>query len=77
MAWFCVSVLVPASQIPICCHYPGHSLFQLLLSKKKTYLMTFHHDAPDIHVPGTDFLEFLVCALSITNYHLTGDKACL
>ena len=44
-------------------------VFQLLLSKKQTYFITFHHDAPNIHVPGINFLEFLVGALSITNYH--------
>ena len=41
MTWLCVSVLVSASQIPVRCHCPGHSLFQLLLSKKQTYLMGF------------------------------------
>ena len=32
-------------------------------------LMTFHHDAPKSLVPGINFLEFLVRALSITSYH--------
>ena len=31
--------------------------------------VTFHHDAPNSHVPGINFLEFLVHALSITSYH--------
>ena len=31
--------------------------------------MTFHHDAPNSHVPGISVLEFLGHALSITNYH--------
>ena len=31
--------------------------------------VTFHHDAPNSHVPGINFLEFLVHALSIASYH--------
>ena len=31
--------------------------------------MTFHHDAPNSHVPGISVLEFLGHALSITSYH--------
>ena len=31
--------------------------------------MTFHHDAPNSHVPDINFLEFLAHALSITNHH--------
>ena len=51
-------------------HCPGHSLFQLLLSKKTSLhepfqAVKFHHDSPNGHVPGTNFLEFLVHALSI------------
>ena len=31
--------------------------------------MNFHHDAPNSHVQGINFLELLVHALSITSYH--------
>ena len=47
----------------------------LLVKKKKKNLhepfqtVTFHHDARDSHIPGLNFLEFLVYALSITSYH--------
>ena len=58
---------------------PRHSLFQLLWSKKikltltifysNKVLMSFHHDAPNSHVPAINLLEFLVHALSITSCH--------
>ena len=51
----------------------GHSLFHLLLSKKKTNLhepfhtATFYHDAPNSHIQGIDFLKFLEYTLYNTN----------
>ena len=51
------------------CHCTEYKLFQLILSKKTTHeafqTVTFHHDAPNIQVPGINFLEFLVHAMSI------------
>ena len=31
--------------------------------------MTVYDDAPNSHVPGLNFFEFLVLALSITDHH--------
>ena len=39
------------------------------ISYSNKALMNIHHDAPNSHVPGINFLEFLVHALSITSYH--------
>ena len=33
------------------------------------HTVTFHHDAPNSHVPGINFFKFLVHARSITSYH--------
>ena len=37
--------------------------------------MTFYDDAPNIHFPGISGIEFLVHALSITNYHGSRESA--
>ena len=63
------------------CHCPGHSLFQPRCQKNKLtwtishiikILVTFHNNASNIHVPGINFLEFLVHAIFnflITSHH--------
>ena len=39
-----------------------------MISYSNKALMNIHHDAPNSHVPGINFLEFLVHALSRTSY---------
>ena len=70
-----VGVFIPASQIYTnLCHCSGCSPFQFFQSKKNKLtwtisssnkvLMNIHHDAPNSHIPGINFLQFLVHALS-------------
>ena len=49
------------------------------VKKKQTLAITnvtFTNDAPNSHVPGINFLEFLVHALSITSYITAATDAC-
>ena len=37
--------------------------------------MNIHHDSPNSHFPGINFLGFLVQALSITSYHIVNSES--
>ena len=70
--WLCVELV---KYIQILVNALGTQYFSFLCQKSKltwttSYrsktLMNIHHDAPNIHVPGINFLEFLVHALPIS-----------
>ena len=80
MTWLYVSILDPASQLANLVTALGIHYFSSSCLKKKSKitgaisysnktLMRFRRDAPNSHVPGINFLEFLVHALSITSHH--------
>ena len=77
MTWLCVGIFIPASQIPILVTALGIHYFSSSCQKqtKQTYMnnfiqqQSFHHDAPNSHVPVINIIAFLVHAPSITSYH--------
>ena len=48
---------------------PVKNKLTLTISYSLKALVAFHNDAPNSHVSGINFLEFLVHALSITSHH--------
>ena len=74
----CVGVRIPACQIPIFVTVQDIHYFSSTCQKNKltwtiSYsneaLMNIHHDVSNSHVPGINFLEFLVHAPSVTSFH--------
>ena len=57
MTCLCVSILDPASQMPIL--VTALDIHYFSSCQKKTYIR-FHYDAPNSQVPGINFLEYMI-----------------